>query len=194
MIDRLFLLLTLQVGDCSLFTLSVRLLNRRLPALVKAGSERILAPEPCLHAFAAAVIYGTVMAMADPVFKPGPAAAADIAEGTRLRLYDLTNSRCVAIGVTERYTHSTWGDTLIPLTGARATRQEASAQQRIVVRIAETLVPGAVLPYKMEQDLSTDPRQRRTLDQLGEAALVLWNLVCTDSRRCHEVLCVNAGG
>lgn len=164
-------------SDCTIQTLSARLLERQLPPKLFGEADS----SGRVYAFASALVYGHTLARADPIYRPGPATTADIPTDTSLRLYDFTNTECVAIGTAVDYSSDTWGLTGIRLIPARqGTRATAVIEQRIVVKLTQILVPGAVIPYKLAQDQSDRKlRHGTTLSDAGVDTAVLWNTVCS---------------
>jgi hypothetical protein len=168
--------------------MSASVLQRSLPeqppggaAWQASGLPDALVAEACLEPYAACWVYQRVLGQADPIHRPGPRAAADLATGQRLRLYGKTNTVCIAEGVVHEYSGERWGSTALVVNtvgvegdgGAAAARRRLyeRAQQRVVVQVTKIHIPNA-LARNVCQD-----GKRRTLDDIGEGQLALWDVV-----------------
>lgn len=93
-----------------------------------------------LDTYAAALLHREIMERVNPVFVPHQPHAAALATGTPVRLYTRSNTRCIAEGiVADYYTAQAFGGTGLAF-------GTPLFNDRVVVRLTEARVPGALAP------------------------------------------------
>jgi hypothetical protein len=147
-----------------------------------AGLPDKLVEEACLEPYAACWVHQRVLALADPIHRPGPDSRADLPVGAQLRLYGKSNTVCVAEGTVQEYTALRWGPSILvnpipPDAGddgpaaAAKTRAVTNANKHVVVTITKVVMPNALL-----RNVCPDGK-RRTLSTVGIGQPALWDVV-----------------
>lgn len=119
-----------------------------------------------LDSYAGVLLYYHVYSRMDPVYTEPRPDVLSLPADTTLRLYTVTNTRCVGEGTLAGYGEQTWGNT-----GLAIGRREGGTT-RMVVRLTKKYIPGALALYPCH-----DGGEPQALEALELGTLMLWDAV-----------------